>query len=167
MCGPVRQPPLHYHTRSVRRRAASFKRAYRRSGCPYPDVRQMHTKEGLVNLMKHQNTSGPGCVYRRGAGNSLPDAFDLVGFPAFPTTNQKVGSSNLSWRAIFANKNAVFCGLRQSASGQVYAGFTGKLRACRQNGHGLCEMVTRASTAQIAKRNGASRLASVLIAVRG
>ena len=35
------------------------------------------------------------------------DTCKALGFPAFPTTNQKVGSSNLSGRATFPNKNAV------------------------------------------------------------
>lgn len=38
----------------------------------------MHTKEDLVNLMEDENTSGLGCVYRRGAGNSFSDARDFV-----------------------------------------------------------------------------------------
>ena len=44
----------------------------------YPHVRRMHTMDGLVNLMKDENTSRLGRVYRRGAGNSLSYALDFV-----------------------------------------------------------------------------------------
>ena len=37
------------------------------------DIRQMHTTEGFVNPIEHENTSGLGCVYRRCAGDSLSD----------------------------------------------------------------------------------------------
>ena len=44
----------------------------------YPHVRRMHTMDGLVNLMKDENTSRLGRVYRRGAGNSLSYALVFV-----------------------------------------------------------------------------------------
>ena len=38
----------------------------------------MHTKEGLLNLMKHEKTGRLGRICQRGAGSPLSDALDFV-----------------------------------------------------------------------------------------